>query len=218
MNIGPLYPFMESGFFVSDESGGSDRMTGCRAGYLRKAYMELKEKAKILDKSAIDKALERIAHEIVERCKTIDDIAVIGIKNRGAFIGRRLADKLEAITGTMPLTGALDITLYRDDLTQVSEQPIVHATEIDFDIGSKRIVLVDDVLFTGRTIRCALDALIDLGRPGQIQLAVLIDRGHRELPIRADYVGKNVPTSLAETVEVRLEEVDGKEEVVVCQK
>jgi pyrimidine operon attenuation protein/uracil phosphoribosyltransferase len=114
--------------------------------------------------------------------------------------------------------GALDITLYRDDLTQVSEQPVVHATEIDFDIDDKQIILVDDVLFTGRTIRCALDALIDFGRPSRIQLAVLVDRGHRELPIRADYVGKNVPTSEKEVVEVRLEEYDGKDEVVICEK
>jgi pyrimidine operon attenuation protein/uracil phosphoribosyltransferase len=180
--------------------------------------MTLKEKAKILDKTSIDKTLERIAHEIVEHFKSIDDIAIIGIKNRGAILGERLAAKLEAIIERRPLVGALDITLYRDDLTEASEQPVVHATEIDFDIDGKKIVLVDDVLFTGRTIRCALDALIDFGRPGQIQLAVLVDRGHRELPIRADYVGKNVPTSLKETVEVRLSETDGADEVVICEK
>lgn len=180
--------------------------------------MTLKEKTKILDKETIDKAIERIAHEIVEKLKSADDIAIIGIKNRGAYLAERLAAKLQKITGKKPLVGALDITLYRDDLTQVSEQPIVHATEIDFDIDDKRIILVDDVLYTGRTIRCALDALIDFGRPSQIQLAVLIDRGHRELPIRADYVGKNVPTSLKEVVEVKLAESDGKEEVVICEK
>lgn len=180
--------------------------------------MRLKEKNKILDKEAIDRSLERIAHEIMEKLKSVDDIAIIGIKNRGAYLAERLADKIERIVAKRPAVGALDITLYRDDLTQVSEQPVVHATEISFDISGKAIILVDDVLFTGRTIRCALDALIDFGRPSQIQLAVLVDRGHRELPIRADYVGKNVPTSLKEVVEVRLVEVDGKDEVVICEK
>ena len=180
--------------------------------------MTLKEKTKILDKEAIDKALERIAHEITEKLKSIDEVAIVGIKNRGAYLAKRLADKLEKIAGSRPPVGALDITLYRDDLTQVSEQPIVHATEIDFAIDGKKIILVDDVLFTGRTVRCALDALIDFGRPSHIQLAVLIDRGHRELPIRADYVGKNVPTSLKEVVEVKLSETDDKDEVVLCEK
>ena len=180
--------------------------------------MGLKEKSKILNKEEIEKALERIAHEIIEKLKSIEDVAIVGIKNRGAYLGERLADKVKSITSTSPPVGALDITLYRDDLTQISEQPIVHATEIDFDIDGKIIILVDDVLFTGRTIRCALDALIDFGRPAQIQLAVLVDRGHRELPIRADYVGKNVPTSLKEVVEARLEETDGRDEVVICEK
>lgn len=180
--------------------------------------MALKEKTEILDKDSIDRTIERIAHEIVEKSAAMKDVAIIGIKNRGAYLGERLAQKVEDITGAKVLVGALDITLYRDDLTQVSEQPVVHATEIGFDIDGKIIILVDDVLFTGRTIRCALDALIDFGRPNQIQLAVLIDRGHRELPIRADYVGKNVPTSLKEIVEVRLQEVDGKDEVVICEK
>ena len=180
--------------------------------------MTLKEKSKILDKVGIEKALVRMAHEITENVKSTSDIAIIGIKNRGAYIAERLAEKIVAIAGSKPPVGALDITLYRDDLTQVAEQPVVHATEIDFDIDSKKVVLVDDVLFTGRTIRCALDALIDFGRPAQIQLAVLVDRGHRELPIRADYVGKNVPTSIKEVVEVKLEESDGKDEVVICEK
>jgi len=180
--------------------------------------MIFKEKAKVMDREAIDKALERIAHEIAEHLKSADDIAVIGIKSRGALLARRLVPKVERIINKKLPSGALDITLYRDDLTQLTEQPVVHATEIDFDIDGKKIILVDDVLFTGRTIRCALDAIIDFGRPGQIQLAVLIDRGHRELPIRADYVGKNVPTSLNEIVEVRLEEVDGEDEVVLCEK
>lgn len=180
--------------------------------------MQLKEKSKILDKDAIDKSLKRMAHEIIESAGAIGGTVLIGIKNRGAYIAERLADKIKEISGARPEVGALDITLYRDDLTQVSEQPVVHATEITFDIDRKRIILVDDVLFTGRTIRCALDALIDFGRPAKIQLAVLVDRGHRELPIRADYVGKNVPTSEKELVEVRLFESDGKDEVVICEK
>ncbi|MBI5143780.1 MAG: bifunctional pyr operon transcriptional regulator/uracil phosphoribosyltransferase PyrR [Candidatus Omnitrophica bacterium] len=178
----------------------------------------MREKAKILDKDSINRTLERIAHEILERNKSIDEIAIIGIKNRGAYLAGRLADKIKDISNMKVPVGALDITLYRDDLTQVSEQPVVHATEIDFDIERKKIMLVDDVLYTGRTIRCALDALIDYGRPAQIQLAVLVDRGHRELPIRADYVGKNVPTSFKEVVEVKLAEVDGKDEVIICEK
>ena len=186
--------------------------------FVGRQAMTLKEKTKILEKEDIDRALQRIAHEIVEKLKSTGDIAIVGIKNRGAYLAERLADKVEKISGSSVPVGALDITLYRDDLTEASSQPVVHATEIDFDIEDKKIILVDDVLYTGRTIRCALDALIDLGRPSQIQLAVLIDRGHRELPIRADYVGKNVPTSSKETVEVRLSETDGKDEVVLCEK
>lgn len=190
----------------------------CGRAHNEGKYMNLKEKSRILDKEGIEKSIARIAHEIVEKVKSLDKIAVIGIKNRGAYIGQRLASKISQISGVNVPVGSLDITLYRDDLTQASEQPVVHATEIDFDIDGRKIILADDVLYTGRTIRCALDALIDFGRPAQIQLAVLIDRGHRELPIKADYVGKNVPTSLEEVVEVRLVEVDGKDEVVVCEK
>lgn len=181
-------------------------------------YMTLKEKTRILDKETIDKVLERLAHEIVEKTVPAGNVAIVGIKNRGAHLAERIAEKITRITSSRPPVGALDITLYRDDLTQSSEQPVVHATEIDFDINGKKIILVDDVLYTGRTIRCALDALIDYGRPACIQLAVLVDRGHRELPIRADYVGKNVPTSSNETVEVRLAECDGKDEVVLCER
>lgn len=180
--------------------------------------MILREKSKVMDREAIDKSLERIAHEIVEHFESIDDVALVGIKTRGAYLAERIALKVERIAKKKLPVGALDITLYRDDLTQVAAQPVVHATEIDFDINGRKIVLIDDVLFTGRTIRCALDALIDFGRPKQIQLAVLIDRGHRELPIRADYVGKNVPTSLSEDVEVRLIETEGKDEVMLCEK
>ena len=180
--------------------------------------MTLKEKAKLMDKEAIERALTRIAHEIVEKNKPISEIAIIGIRNRGEHLARRIVSIMEGIKGDKVPFGILDITLYRDDLTAVAQQPIVHETKIDFDISSKHIILVDDVLYTGRTIRCALDELIDFGRPKSIQLAVLIDRGHRELPIRADYVGKNVPTSEKEVIEVKLEESDKKDEVILAVK
>jgi len=180
--------------------------------------MSLKQKAKIMDGEAVKKALIRIAHEVLEKNKDIDDLAIIGIRNRGEFLAKRVADQIKKIEGADVPVGILDITLYRDDLTQVGEQPVVKETVIEFDINQKKIILVDDVLYTGRTIRCALSELIDFGRPKNIQLAVLIDRGHRELPIRADYVGKNVPTSLNELIEVKLEEVDGSDEVLICQR
>ncbi|MFA5164631.1 MAG: bifunctional pyr operon transcriptional regulator/uracil phosphoribosyltransferase PyrR [Candidatus Omnitrophota bacterium] len=180
--------------------------------------MKLKEKAKVLDAEQIDKALIRIAHEVLESNKDTGGLAIVGIRTRGAVLAQRLAGKIKSISGSDIPVGALDITLYRDDLTTVAEQPVVHKTEIDFDIHDKVIVLVDDVLYTGRTIRCALDALIDFGRPGSIQLAVLVDRGHRELPIRADYAGKNIPTSQKETVQVKITETDGADEVIVAEK
>lgn len=180
--------------------------------------MEFREKAKIMDRKAMERVLMRIAHEIVEKTKGTKDLAIIGIRNRGAYLAEKVAVYIEKIEKIQIPVGILDITLYRDDLTTVAEQPVVHKTEIDFDITGKKIVLVDDVLYTGRTVRCALDALIDFGRPRYIQLAVLIDRGHRELPIRADYIGKNVPTALKETVQVRLQEVDGKDDVVILEQ
>lgn len=180
--------------------------------------MGLKEKSQILDKDGIKRILIRIAHEILERNKATKNLAIVGIRNRGAYLAERIASYIKQIEGKKISVGTLDITLYRDDLTEVSEQPVVHETEVDFDVDGKVVILVDDVLFTGRTVRCALDELIDFGRPKSIQLAVLVDRGHRELPIRPDYVGKNVPTSLKEVVEVYLEEVDKKEEVVICEK
>lgn len=160
----------------------------------------------------------RIAHEILEKNRGAPDLCLLGIRNRGAYLARRLAGCIKKIEDRDVPVGILDITLYRDDLSLIAEQPVVRKTEINFDITGKVAVLVDDVLYTGRTIRAALDALIDFGRPRAIQLAVLIDRGHRELPIRADYVGKNIPTSKNETVEVRLEEADGNEEVVIIEK
>jgi pyrimidine operon attenuation protein/uracil phosphoribosyltransferase len=171
----------------------------------------------IMDTDRLGRTLTRIAHEIVERNRGIEQLALVGIRTRGVVLARRLAQVLQQITGEAIPTGALDITLYRDDLMRhaVGPQPLVRRTEIPFSIDDKKILLVDDVLYTGRTIRAALDALIDFGRPKEIQLIVLVDRGHRELPIKADYVGKNVPTSLQESVHVRLTEIDGSDEITL---
>jgi len=177
-----------------------------------------KEKANVLTKEEIARSITRISHEILERNKGPKDLAIVGIRTRGYFIAQRIVQAIKHIDGAGLSVGALDITLYRDDLSVIAEQPVIHKTEIDFDIENKNIILVDDVLYTGRTIRCALDALIDFGRPKAIQLAVLIDRGHRELPIRADYVGKNIPTSQNELVQVKLEELDNKDEVWLEEK
>ncbi len=175
----------------------------------------MREKAKILDKEAINRTLVRIAHEILEKHKGVKDVCLVGIRTKGVFLAERLAGFIGKIDKQKIPVGILDITLYRDDLTLVGAQPIVHKTEISFDINDKKIILVDDVLYTGRTIRAALDALIDFGRPREIELAVLVDRGHRELPIRADYIGKNIPTAQNESIVVKLEEVDGVDEVVI---
>lgn len=178
----------------------------------------MKEKAKILNEAGIANAIKRIAHEILEKNSEKEALAIIGIKYRGAFLAERLAGAIKKIANIDVPIGAMDITLYRDDLTEASEQPIVHSTEVDFNLDGKIVILTDDVLFTGRTVRCALDELIDFGRPKRIQLAALIDRGHREFPIRADYVGKNVPTALSEVVEVKLMESEGVDEVVLYEK
>lgn len=177
--------------------------------------MKLKLKSKILDAKGIKRTLQRISHEILEKNQGGGQLAIVGIRCRGAYLAERIAENIKTIEGKEVPVGALDITMYRDDLTEIAEQPVVHSTEIAFDITGKKIILVDDVLFSGRTVRCALDELIDFGRPANIQLAVLIDRGHRELPIRPDFVGKNIPTAKEESVEVRLKDVDGVEEVVV---
>ena len=177
-----------------------------------------KEKAKILDQDAIRRSLMRLAHEILEKNRGTRELVLIGIRNRGAYLAQRLKDCIEIIENVKVPVGILDITLYRDDLTQIGPSPVVHKTEINLDITDKNIILVDDVLYTGRTIRAALDALVDFGRPQSIQLAVLVDRGHRELPIRADYVGKNMPTAANESIEVRLTEVDGIDEVVIIEQ
>jgi len=174
----------------------------------------------VMDADRIGRTLTRIAHEIVERNTGVEDLARVGVRTRGVPIARRLARTLKEISGDDVPTGALDITLYRDDLMRhaVGPQPVVRRTEITFSIDDRKIILVDDVLYTGRTIRAALDALIDFGRPKAIQLICLIDRGHRELPIKADYVGKNLPTSLTESVQVKLQEIDGTDEVVLQQE
>ena len=179
------------------------------------ALTPFREKARVMEAEAIQRTVARIAHEILERHRGVANVALIGIRTRGAILAQRLAKAIEAIDGHAVRFGTLDITLYRDDLSRISPNPVVHATEIPFDVTDLHLILVDDVLYTGRTIRAALNALSDLGRPKTIQLAVLVDRGHRELPIRADYVGKNIPTHPREQVAVRLNEVDEREEVVL---
>ena len=171
----------------------------------------------VMDADRMSRALTRIAHEILERNRGLDELALVGIRTRGVPLARRIAQALKEINGDEVPTGALDITLYRDDLMRhpVGPQPLVRRTEIPFSIDDRKIMLVDDVLYTGRTIRAALDALIDFGRPRVIQLIALVDRGHRELPIKADYVGKNLPTSLKQSVQVRLQEIDGTDEIVI---
>jgi pyrimidine operon attenuation protein / uracil phosphoribosyltransferase len=171
--------------------------------------------AKVLEADDVRRALTRIAHEILERDKGTDGLVLVGIADRGDDLARRLRAQIERIEGVAVPVGVLDITFYRDDIGMRAEAPEVHETRIPFDITGKVVVLVDDVLFTGRTIRSAMDALMDFGRPRKIQLAVLVDRGHRELPIRADYVGKNVPTSRADDVRVLIEELDGEDAVVL---
>ncbi|MDD4171522.1 MAG: bifunctional pyr operon transcriptional regulator/uracil phosphoribosyltransferase PyrR [Syntrophomonas sp.] len=177
--------------------------------------MKLQEKKVIMDEIAIKRALTRIAHEIIERNKGVENVALIGIRRRGGPLAVRLAERITEIEGVKVPVGILDITLYRDDLTTLASQPQVHRTEVFFNINDMNIVLVDDVMYTGRTVRAAMDALIDLGRPRSIQLAVLVDRGHRELPVRADFIGKNVPTSRTEVVSVLVKEIDDREEVVI---
>ena len=178
------------------------------------------EKVNILDEQAIDRALTRIAHEIIERNKGIDECILVGIKTRGAYLGTRLAEKIEQIEGKKIRAGELDITLYRDDLlTKYGDnEPRVHQVDIADDVANQKVILVDDVLYTGRTVRAAMDAVMDLGRPAQIQLAVLVDRGHRELPIRPDFVGKNIPTSSEERVVVSVQESDDEDSVTIHSK
>ena len=175
-------------------------------------------KAHVLDAEGIRKVFVRIAHEILEKGQGADPLCLVGIRSRGDHLAQRLAGLLQEMTGRPVPVGALDITLYRDDLSLVGSSPVVHSTEISFDITGRRVIVVDDVLFTGRTVRAAMDALTDLGRPESVELAVLVDRGHRELPIKADYVGKNLPTSKEQLVQVRLQETDGVDEVVIEER
>ena len=167
-------------------------------------------RSELMDKSAVERALVRIAHQIIEKNKSADDLCLIGIQTRGVPLAARLAENIRSIEGADVPVGQLDITLYRDDLSAIADNPILNATDIPFDVTGKTVVLCDDVIFTGRTARAALDAVMALGRPARIQLFALIDRGHRELPIRPDYVGKNIPTSRNEIVSVRLSEADGE--------
>lgn len=173
------------------------------------------DKALIMDETALDRSLKRIAHEIVEKNKGAENLALIGIHRRGVPIAKRIAAYIKEFEGVSVNVGTLDITFYRDDLSLLADHPVIKGTDIAFDINKKTVVLCDDVLYTGRTARAALDALMDLGRPNYIQLAVIVDRGHRELPIRADYVGKNIPTAKSEVISVHVKEIDGFDNVVI---
>ena len=175
----------------------------------------MKEKAQLMDEKAIGRAITRISHEIIERNKGIEDVVLVGIKTRGVPIADRIGKKIQQIEGASVNTGEVDITLYRDDLKKIDVDPVINGSNVQFSIDDKIVILVDDVLYTWRTVRSALDAIIDIGRPKAIQLAVLVDRGHRELPIRADYVGKNVPTSKGEIISVKLSEIDGEDSVTI---
>lgn len=180
--------------------------------------MEGTPKSRIMDEDGIRRAISRISHEIVEKNKGTENLVLVGIRTRGVPLAERIQNKILEFENVKIPLGLLDITLYRDDLSTIDVQPVLHETKVPFSIEGKIVILIDDVLFTGRTARAALDALIDLGRPHKIQLAVLIDRGHRELPIRADYVGKNVPTSSREIISVCLEEIDDHEEVLLLER
>ena len=175
----------------------------------------MKEKALLMDERAVQRALTRIAHEIIERNNGVENVVLVGVRRRGVPLAAQLRDVICRVEGTEVSVGELDITFYRDDLTTRSEQPVLNATRIDFDVTGKDVVLVDDVIFTGRTVRAAMEAVFDLGRPHTVQLAVLIDRGLRELPFRPDFVGKNVPTRHSELISVNLREIDGEDKVTI---
>ena len=180
--------------------------------------MSLKEKKRVMTAGDMERALRRMSSEILERNRGCENLIIIGIQRRGVYLAARVREYLREAEGVKVPLGELDITLYRDDISLLDDRPIVHSTSVPDDINGRRIILVDDVLYTGRTIRAALEALADLGRPGSVQLLVLIDRGHRELPIQPDYLGKAVPTSSQETVEVRVSELDGTDETVICER
>jgi len=179
--------------------------------------MDRKVKAKIIDETGLRRTVTRLAHEIIERNRGTDIIVVVGVRTRGVFLAKRIVEEIERIEGKKIPLGVLDITMYRDDFRQRLKQPVLQQTDIPFDIDDKNIILVDDVLYTGRTIRAALDALMSFGRPAQIQLAVLVDRGHRELPIKPDYVGKNIPTSIGEEIQVKMKEIDDEDCVLLVE-
>ena len=179
--------------------------------------MGMRIKSAVMDDDAIRRALTRIAHEIVEKNKGVDNLMIVGIRRRGVPLAERLAILIHEIERVEPSVGKLDINLYRDDLSESHEHPVLQGTEMQEAVADKRIVLVDDVLFTGRTVRAAMDAIMDLGRPKSIQLAVLVDRGHRELPIHADYVGRNIPTSMQEIIHVHVMEIDREDQVLIME-
>lgn len=174
-------------------------------------------KAQILDEKGINRSIIRISHEIIEKNKGVENIAIVGIKTRGIPLAKRIAKYIEEFEGSEIPVGDLDITLYRDDLSEIYEQPNLSCSNIQFEVRNKIVILVDDVIYTGRTVRAAMDGIIHIGRPKSIQLAVLVDRGHRELPIRPDYVGKNVPTAHNEIVHVKLSEIDEEDKVVITE-
>ena len=176
---------------------------------------EMYEKSILMDASAVQRALVRIAHEIVEKNKGLSNLCLIGIQRRGVPMAQRIAEHLLTIEGAMPDVGILDITFYRDDLSQLSVHPVLNGTSIPCDLNDKNVILIDDVLYTGRTIRAAIDAVFDMARPKSIQLAIMVDRGHRELPFRSDFVGKNIPTSTTEAIHVELAEIDGQDRVML---
>ena len=178
----------------------------------------MKEKAILMDATAMSRAVTRIAHEIVEKNQGTENLCIIGIRRRGTVLADMIAERINAFENASINTGELDITFYRDDLTEVAKQPVLHNSKIDFSVEGKIVVIVDDVLYTGRTVRAAIEAIMDLGRPQRIQLAVLIDRGHRELPIRADFIGKNVPTSKSESIAVCVDKFDGCSQVVINEE
>lgn len=180
--------------------------------------MELVQSHVLMDEAAINRALIRISHEIVEHNGGLENVAVIGIQKRGVPLATRIRNTLEEIEGIKVPMGILDITFYRDDLSTLSAHPVVHGTDIPFNVNNKKIILTDDVLFTGRTTRAAIENIFDMGRPENIQLAILVDRGHRQLPFRADYVGKNIPTSLSEHIDVEVKEVDGQDRVLLLKE
>ena len=182
-----------------------------------KPQQQLQHKADIMDSVEVSRALTRLAHEIIERNRGADNLALVGVHTRGVPLAMRLAELIGRFENVNPEIGKLDITLYREDLTEIALQPVGKRTEVDFNSSGMRVVLVDDVFYTGRTARAAIDALVDMGRPSVIQYAALVDRGHRELPLRADYVGKNLPTSRSEVVKVKLNEIDGEDAVVLLE-